>query len=259
MDQPRLRQSSSSSIRLATAGLAVLAFLAAASAAWSLASPGSGARGAIVSDVASPVATAVAVNALLIVGLSARWRIAHATALALLCYMTATFSHGLVATGIGDPFRMAAGIVGAATLIVLVIDWRRYWRSPGDALRGSSLAVVDWISVVLYAVLTIVTFLLMNWVFYHATFGRVLPNGPSDLTVVVSGFAVAAIAAGGLLLPLQRLAGAVLAFGGLTVAFGAFASEIRAAGEVFGPQLFQLPGAGLALLGLVLLVRSSGR
>jgi hypothetical protein len=234
-----------------------LAFLAAASAAWSLASPRPG-PGGTAADVVQPVATAVAVIVLLIVGLSARSRIAHIAALTVLSYQTAAFGFGIVTTGFVETFRFAAGIVGVVTLIVLILDWRRYWRSPRALSRGSLLSAVDWTLVLLYAVLTIVTVLLASWAVFHSTFGRELPDGPSELIVVASGFAAFAIAAGGLLLPLNGVGGAVLAFGGLMVAFGAFASEIRPADDVSAQQS-ELTGAGLALAGMFLLVRWSGR
>jgi len=257
VDHPTLELPDSASTWLAIAGLATLVVLAAASAAWSLATPRPG-PGGTAADVVQPVATALAVNVLLIIGLSARSRVAHIAALAVLSYQTAAVSYVLITIGFVEPFRFAAGIVGGVTLIVLILDWRRYWRSPRALSRGSLLAAVDGTVVLLYAVLTMVTVLLASWAVFHATFGRALPDGPSEMIVVASGFAAFAIAAGGLLLPLHRVAGVVLAFGGLTVAFGAFASDVRPADDLFA-QMLELIGAGLALVGMFLLARWSGR
>jgi hypothetical protein len=120
------------------------------------------------------------------------------------------------------------------------------------------VAGVPWDLALIYVVLTFVAVSLANWVVYHATFGRVHPDGPSELTLIVSGFAAVAIGAGGVLFPFYRIAGAILALAGLTVALVDFAGEFRPE-EAISTQLFELGVTGLALVGVVLLVRSSGR
>jgi hypothetical protein len=123
---------------------------------------------------------------------------------------------------------------------------------------GALVTPMDWSLALAYVVLTIVGVSLANWVVFHGTFGRVHPDGPSDLTLLISGLAACAIAAGGFLFPFYRLTGAMLAFGGLTVAVVDFAREFRP-DDGISTHLLQLGMTGLALTGMFLLVRSSGR
>ena len=108
----------------------------------------------------------------------------------------------------------------------------------------------------LYLVLTFVAIDLAAWAMFHATFGRVHPNGPSDPLLLLSGLAAVVLAAGGMLLPFYRLTAAIMAFAGLTVAIAAFGSWMwpidGTATKVLSSDVL---GFGLAIAGMFLLAR----
>lgn len=137
--------------------------------------------------------------------------------------------------------------MSVAAIVATVLETSRRWRV---------FAAVNWSLVLLYLVLTFVAIDLAAWAMYHATFGRVHPDGPSEPLLLLSGLAAVVLGAGGILLPFYRLTGAVMAFAGLTVAIGAFGSWIwpidGTSTKVFPSDVL---GFGLAIAGMFMLAR----
>jgi hypothetical protein len=147
-------------------------------------------------------------------------------------------------------------ILSAAALLIVVVPWLRS-RSYRALSPRALAAAMNWNAALVYIDLTIVAGGLGAWVVYHGTFGRVHSDGPSDLMLVVSGFAACAIAFAGILLPFYRLTAAALAFGGLTIAIAAFASTIAPRLGEISRQPYSVALIGLAIVGMFLVARSA--
>jgi len=229
--------------------LAVLAVLGAVS---TVASAGPVAEADALVAI-QPVTMTIAMSALLIAAISARSRVGFAAAVAVLAYLTAAFTRKLVTSGVADPFEAVAGIVGAFTLIVLIVDWRRYWATGWWPSRRSILAAIDWSLVCLYAILTLLVVLLANWAVYYATFGLIHADHPSQATVLLAATAAGALAIGGMVIFLHRPAGAILLFAGLIATVVAVGGQIRLEG--LPTQRCEVVMTVLALAGTFILAR----
>jgi hypothetical protein len=233
------------------AGLVGLAVVAVLSAVMSLSATDT----ADISDVAQSIVIAVALSTLMIAGLSTRSPIAHLVALGILVYLMIEAGWSIVTAEVAEPFRLASGVLAGSTFVALVADWKRYWKPSGARTSRPVLADVQWTQIALYTVLATVALSLVGWALFSATFGRLTPGGPAELTVVVGGFGAVAIAIGAMVLVLHRPSGAILVLGGLTVAFIAFAGDLQADDDL-QTRLFKIGLAGLSLAGIVLLVKA---
>jgi hypothetical protein len=258
MEQPIANRRGVSPFWLVVAGLTTITLLAAVSMASQLASSGPGANERGLVNAVQPVVVLLPLNLVLVVGLSARSRFAHVAALAVLASVVLIVANDLARTRQVQPLAVAIGLAAAATLVTLVIDRRRYWGGRAFHSTAGVLASVDWTGFALYVVLATVAVGLTWWASFNATFGRVLPDHPAEAMVVAAAFAVLAISAGALLLAMDRLPGVILALGGLTVAFAAFAGDIGSgAGATTQPASIGM--TVLALAGIVLVAKWAAR
>jgi hypothetical protein len=202
-----------------------------------------------------PTAMSIAILTLLVAGLLARSRFAHAAAVVILGCLLAGYGYQLASNQTVDPLSVLGIVIGATTLVALALDRPRYWPSsstrpvPGVDIRASAL---------LYVILTIAALSMSVLVFYHATIGQLayMDNPaarPPGWMIVAAALSVLAIAGGGALLGAHAVVGSILSGIGLavTAAFaGSYRPEDDIAAQVFKLGVIALAVAGMALLAL---------
>lgn len=144
-----------------------------------------------------------------------------------------------------------------------LLDRREAMENHSDGQRAVTWLIellrrVDWRLVLTAGLALVLGLYLMWWAGYYMTFGRVEPDHPSDVTVIIAGLGSWALVLGAPLLGLRRLLGAVVVATGLMVAFAVLAARFSLEGTSSGRSVEALI-AGLAFVGLILVARLGER
>jgi hypothetical protein len=243
---------------IAIAGFGTVAFLAALSVTAATRGPGPNSTVSVLAPVIESATSDITASVVLIVALLTQSRAGHAAAVAWLTYQALVAGAGFVDGRTPELAGLARAAVVVATLVVLGLDWRRYWRRSGRPSPGRLLAGLDRDLILIYAVLAIAGVYLSGWVIFEATVGPFFRSRAPGELWLAAGLAILGLAGGAALLTIRALPAALAAFGGLIV------TAIVAAGEVGSDHPFPAPVTALGLtvlsvLGIGLLARWGSR